>query len=411
MLHKLTIVTAAVALLLVAANVRGRAQTAQTPPASQESAAIKEIFAAFAASHNLDHDQALGHARQAVRLDPNSSRTHRGLASILWLDLLFWRGGMTVDTYLGSLSSMQLNLPKPDPALAAEFKGALNKAIELAEKKLKQRPSDLDAMYDAGAAYGVQASYVASVEGSVTSAFKHARRAYELQSEVLKRDPKRAPAGLIVGTYRYVIATQPTLVQWLAYLAGFSGDKSKAIALLEDASHDPMSRIDGKTALVIIYSREGRHSEAMRLAGELAAELPRNRLYVLEQGAAAIRAGRAADADTILTRGIAAFEKDPRKKLPGERALWFYKRGLARLNQNRPADATTDLRQALASSPQAWVEGRTRVALGQLADLAGRRKEAVDEYTKARAVCGNLDQMCAEESRKFLRQPFKFDHR
>ena len=65
---------------------------------------------------------------------------------------------MTVDSYLGSLSSMQLNLPKPDPQLADEFRGAINKAIELAEKRLKQRSNDIDAMYDAGAAYGVQAT-------------------------------------------------------------------------------------------------------------------------------------------------------------------------------------------------------------------------------------------------------------
>jgi tetratricopeptide (TPR) repeat protein len=399
--------TFVVALVLIAgpAGVRGRAQDA--PKAD----ALREINAAFAASYNLDHDQALGHARQAVRLDPNSPRTHRGLASIIWLNLLYARGGMTVDTYLGSLQSNQLTLPKPDPQLADEFKGAIGKSIELAEKRLRQKSSDLDAMYDAGAAYGVQASYLATIEGSISSAFKSARRAFDLQNAVLTRDPSRAPAGLIVGTYRYLIATQPVLVQWFAILAGFAGDKNKAIALLEAASHDPMSRVDGKTALVLIYSREGRHNEAMRLAGELAAELPRNRIFVLEQGAAAIRAGRAGDADVILTRGLAQFEKDTRPKLPGERALWFYKRGLSRLNQNHPADALADLRQALASAPAGWVEGRTHVALGQLADLAGKRSDALAEYTKARSLCGNLDQMCSEESRKYLKQPFSFEHR
>ena len=318
---------------------------------------------------------------------------------------------MTVDTYLGSLQSMQLNLPKPDPELAEEYKGALNRAIELAEKRLRQKPSDIDAMYDAGAAYGVQASYTASVEGSITAAFRSARRAFDLQSEVLQRDPNRAAAGLIVGAYRYIIASQPVVVQWFAYLAGFSGDKAKAIAMLETASHDPTSRVDGKAALILIYSREGRHSEAMRLAGELSAELPRNRLFVLEQGAAAIRAGRSAEAEAILTRGLAAFDQDPRPKLPGERALWLYKRGLSRLNQNHPPDATADLRLALTLSPQAWVEGRTLVALGQLADLAGHRTEALTNYTKAKSICGNFDQMCAEDSRKYLKQPFSFERR
>ena len=61
---------------------------------------------------------------------------------------------------------------------------------------------------------------------------------------------------------------------------------------------------------------------------------------MLEEGAAAIRAGHADEADAALTRGLAAFEEDTRPKIPGEHALWLYKRGLARLNLNHPADAS-----------------------------------------------------------------------
>jgi tetratricopeptide (TPR) repeat protein len=380
--------------------------------AAQDSPAIRAVNAAFEASYNLDHERALAHARQAVRLDPNSSRAHRGLASIIWVQLLFQRGAMTVDHYLGSISRRQLSLPKPDPLLAAEFNGALARAIELAERRLRQNPNDVSAMYDAGAAYGVQASYHASVDGGVTNAFRFARRAFDTQSRVLERDPSRAAAGLVVGTYRYLVASQPMLVRWFAALAGFGGDKERALALLEAASHDPMSRVDAKTALVLIYSREGRHPEAMRLARELSIELPRNRLFVLEEGSAAIRAGRAGDADAVLTRGLAMFERDTRMKIPGEHALWLYKRGLARLNLNRPPDATADLRRALTVKPAAWVEGRIHVALGKLADLGGRRAEAVAAYTRGRARCeASSDSVCANEARRYLKQPFSFERR
>jgi hypothetical protein len=397
--------TVIAALLLMLPAVEGR-----QAPALADSPAIKEINAAFVASYNLDHDLALARARHAVQLDPNSSQVQRGLASILWLDMLFWRGAMTVDNYLGTLQSMQLTLPKPDPERAAEFKGALARAIDLAERRLKQNHNDIAAMYDAGAAYGIQATYAASVEGGIGNAIRYARRAFDTQNEVLTRDPSRASAGLVVGTYRYVIATQPLMIQWVAILAGFRGNKDVALRLLEAASHDPLSRVDAKTALVLIYSREGRHTEAMRLAGELAVELPQNRLFVLEQGSAAIRAGRL-EADQILTDGLARFEKDTRAKIPGEHALWLYKRGLARLNGNRPKDAAADLDQALAAGPVAWVEGRIHVALGQLADLAGRRKDAVAEYTKAKAICDTADSVCAAEAKRFLSRPFSFERR
>jgi len=402
MTRRLVVLIVALAVLLPA-DGGARAQT--------DSPAVREIDAAFAASYSLDHAEALSRARHAVQLDPNSSRVQRGLASIIWLDILFRRGAMTVDTYLGSLKTTQLTLPKPDPELAAEFNGALTRAIELAERRLKQNRNDIDALYDAGVAYGLQATYTASVEGGISGAFRYARRAFDTLSDVLTRDPSRASAGTIVGTYRYVISTQPVFIQFFAILAGFRGDKDTALSLLEAASHDPKSRVDAKTMLVLIYSREGRHTEAMRLAGELAAELPRNRLFVLEEGAAAIRAGRGPEADEILTAGLEMFEKDPRPKIPGERALWLYKRGLARLNLNRPPDAAADLKQALAASPVDWVEGRIHVALGQLADLAGRRPEAVAEYTKAKSMCADIDSACADEAKRFLAKPFSFERR
>ena len=188
---------------------------------------------------------------------------------------------------------------------------------------------------------------------------------------------------------------------------GLAATRRKGISLLEAASQHPDTRIDAKTALMLIYSREGRHADVQRLAHELGSEFPRNRLFVLEEGAAAIRAGRAADAEATLTRGLAMFAQDTRPKLPGERAIWFYKRGLARVNLNRPAEADVDLREALRADPVLWVRGRIRVELGKIADLAGRRPDALNEYREARTACqsGN-DAACVAEADRLLRRPF-----
>ena len=130
---------------------------------------------------------------------------------------------------------------------------------------------------------------------------------------------------------------------------------------------------------------------------------------MLEEGAAAIRAGRAGAAEAVLTRGLAAFDQDTRPKLPGERALWFYKRGLARVNLNHPKDAHVDLQEALRSEPLAWVRGRTHVEIGKLADLEGRRADAVASYQTAKTACerGN-DPACVTEANRWLRQPFRW---
>ena len=372
---------------------------------AQDSPATRDIEAAFTSAYNLDFPEGLALARHAIETDPNSSRAHRSLAAIIWMQHNFERGAITVDHALGGIWVPPTRLIGTETA--DEFKGALAEAIRLAERAVKRDGSDIAARFDAGSAYGLQASYFASLEDGYTGAFRYARRTFEWQSDVLYRDPGFAAAGLTVGTYRYAIASQTPVVRFFAFFAGFNGDKEKAIALLEAASHDPRTRVDAKTSLIQIYSREGRFSEALRLTRELGIELPRNRLVRYEEGSAAIRAGRVDEADAGLSQGITALDSDTRPKIPGERALWFYKRGVARTSLGRSADAAADLRTALDSHPLGWTEGRIHVALGRLADLAGNRTEAGAEDTKAKAACkASPDARCKDDAGLGLRQPF-----
>jgi len=379
---------------------------AQAPAGSDANATLRT---AFTAAYNLDYPEAIGNARKAAALDPNNPRVQRGLATIVWLQILFRRGAVSIDHYLGSISKSQKTLPKPDPESAEEFKRAIGRAIELANARLKANPNDLQAKFDAGAAYGLQASYVASVEGSVMSAFGIAKRAYKTQDEVLTLDSSRVAAGVVVGTYRYIISTLNPAMRTVAWFAGFEGGKKEGIALLEAAVRDSEARIDAQAALMLIYSREGRHAEVVKIAHDLGTEFPRNRLFQLEEGAAAIRAGRAADADSVLTRGIDALKKDSRPKIPAEEATWYYKRGLARLNQNHPAPASADLQHALGAMPSDWIRGKIHVEVGKLADLAGRRQDALAAYRTAKTLCENTDDtLCAKEADRWMRKPFSF---
>ena len=347
------------------------------------------------------------HARRAVALGPNESSSHRTLAAILWLNILFHRGAVSIDYYLGSLARQRASAVKPRPELVAEFKTELAKAIELAEARLKQNPRDLQARFDVGSVYALQASYTASVEGSMTAAFGSARRAYDAQEEVLTRDPTRVDAGLVVGLYRYIVSVLALPTRWLAYVVGFGGDKEKGIQLLEDATRDPETRTDAKTALMLVYSREARHNDVVRLARELRTEFPRNRLFVLEEGAAAIRAGRAAEAEAVLTQGLTMLDKDTRPKVPGERAYWLYKRGLARVILRNLAGAQLDLQAAQVSIPTGWVNGRIHLELGKIADLTGRRQDALTAYRTSRSLCDQSDdRVCSAEAARLQGRPY-----
>jgi tetratricopeptide (TPR) repeat protein len=394
--------TGAVGLTTQAPQVRAAAAAA---PASTRGS----IDQAFYLAYSLDYDEARALARTVVAIAPNEPRAHRTLATILWLDTLFLRGAVTVDTFLGGMARAQANQPKPPPELDAEFKKELGLATSLAEARLKANVRDLDARYDAGAAYALQASYSASVEGSVMAAFGSARRAYNDHEEVLGKSPQRADASVVVGTYRYVVSAMSLPTRMFAYLAGFGGGKERGIGMLETASRDQSAHRDADFALLLIYSREGRHADALRLVRQLEVEYPRNRLFVLEEGSTALRAGLPSDADAALTRGMAVFDRDTRPKIPGERALWLYKRGVARLSLNRQADALVDLHSVLEQRPVEWVRGRAHLELGKLADLSPNRADALGEYRQAKAICeGSADAGCAADAARFLKRPFSF---
>jgi tetratricopeptide (TPR) repeat protein len=391
-----TCVAASVLAVALGASVR-------VPAAGQD--APRDLRArAFDLAYNLDHDEAMALLRAGVEQAPDDPAAHRGLAAVLWLNILFSRGAVTVDHYLGSFSRTQVELGKPPPALDAAFRAHVARAVDLAERRVAAAPKDPQARYDLGAAVGLRASYVATVEGRLLAGFKGARRAFDEHERVLDLDPSRKDAGLVVGTYRYVVSTLSLPMRLMAYVAGFGGGRDRGIRMLEEAAAYPgESRTDALFALILVYNRERRYDDALRVLGQLRQAYPRNRLVVLEQGATALRAARFGQADALLGEGLGMLARDSRVKMPGEEALWRYKRGTARAGLGR-ADALDDLTFATAAEAQAWVRGRAHTELARLALGRGDRPAAKAQAALAQALCrqGN-DPACVRQARKLLR--------
>jgi hypothetical protein len=396
-------------ILLVAALVAPAPVHAAAPQGNAATAALCDE--ALGLAYNLDHAEALARLRRAVALAPDDSGAHRALASVLWLNILFQRGAVTVDHYLGAFSGSTVNLAKPPPEIDAEFRTHVARAVALAEARVKSNGDDAQAHYDLGSALGLQASYVATVEGRMLAGVKAARQSYNEHERVLALDPSRKEAGLIVGTYRYLISTLTLPMRVMAYVAGFGGGRERGIQLIEGAARDSRvtagprqdARTEAMFALVLVYNREHRFDDALRVLGDLRRQYPRNRLVVLEQGATALRGGRAQDADTLLTEGLTMLAKDERVHIPGEEALWRYKRGAARAALHRE-DAADDLLRAAGPDAQPWVGGRARVELGRLAMARGDRASAAARARDAESLCrqGN-DPMCVADARILLR--------
>jgi tetratricopeptide (TPR) repeat protein len=389
--------TAVFALALAAAS----AASAAAP--LQDTAALRRQ--AFDLSYNLDRQDALAMLRKAAVDHPGDAAVHRALASVLWLSMLFHRGAVTVDHYLGSFSRTQVELSKPPADLDAEFRTHVARAIELAEARVAQAPSDVQAHYDLGAAVGLRASHIATVEGRLFAGFKAARRAFDLHERVLALDPRRKDAGLVVGTYRYVVSTLSLPMRMMAYVVGFGGGRERGVQMLQEAAaYGGESRVDAMFALILVYNRERRYDEALRILSELRGLYPRNRLVVLEAGSTALRAGRMAEAEAMLSDGLKTVGGEKRPLFPGEPALWRYKRGTARLGLKQYDAARADLTAATAPSAQPWVSGRAHAELARLALLGGDRANARTLAARSESLCREgSDPPCVADARRLMR--------
>jgi tetratricopeptide (TPR) repeat protein len=375
------------------------------PEAAGNPASVALREKAAAQIYNLDRDDAIVTFRQAIAADPQDAAAYRGLATALWLSITFRRGNMTVDDYLGRISKPSLPSAAPPPETVNAFRDTVEKAIAIGRARVAANPKDADAHYQLGAAVGLRASYTATVDGSATGAFRAAREAFNEHEQVLALDPRRKDAGLIVGTYRYIVSALALPVRWVAYVVGFGGDKLKGLRMIEDAAaYGGDNQEDARFALILLYNRELRYDDALKVIETLRAKYPRNRLMWLEAASTALRAGRAADAERFISDGLARFADDHRQRMFGEDAIWYYKRGAARVALRRTAEAEADLKRALNLESRIWVKGRSHLELGKIAILAGNKTRANEELRTAVQLCdSDNDPAFAEEARRLIK--------
>jgi tetratricopeptide (TPR) repeat protein len=380
---------------------------AATPVAAQAQAdAI--VNEAFDLSYNLDHDPAIAKLTEAAKQYPQHAGIPRALATMTWLHLLFTRGQVMVDDYLGPVSRQNVKIDPPPEEVSKAFNTWLARALTLANERIAKSPRDPDGHYELGTALGLQASWTATIEGRVMGAFGSARRAYNEHERVLELAPSRKDAGLIVGTYRYLVGSLSMPVRWMAYVAGFGGDKELGLRMIEGATTVPSTRTDARFALVLLYNRERQWDLAMKHVRALQVSHPRNRLVWLEGGSTLLRAGRFAEAEAMLTEGINKFGSDSRPRMLGEPGLWYYKRGAARVRLKRAAEAQADLRLGLTLEARQWVKARMHLELGKAADLAGDRGGARAAYDNAiRIATAAQDTAALEEANRLKGAGYK----
>lgn len=366
---------------------------------------------AYDAAYNMDFERSMELFRQALAGNPNDPALLRGAASAVWMRVLFLRGTVLVEDYLGRVKgSEDVKMPTPPSDLDASFHQHIGKAIAIGEKEVDARYNDASAHYDLSAGLGLAASYAGTIEGSVWGAMRLARRSFSEGEMVLQLDKRRKDAGLVLGTYRYVVSSLPMAVRWMAYIVGFGGGKEEGIRMIEEAANYPSDiQTDAQFALVLLYNRERRYADAVKVIRALEQSYPRNRLLQLEEGSTFLRANQPAEALRVLDATMSRLSQDTRPRMPGEEVRWQLKRGVARLRLGMLNEAERDLRTAAGGKDaRGWVLARIRIELGKVADLRGDRAKAQSEYRIAAALATSVgDDEAAAEANRLLGRAYK----
>ena len=241
----------------------------------------------------------------ACQADRHDAAAPRAIAAVTWMEILFAQGAATFAAFDGDASPDDVTRPVVPADLRERFSRHIERAVQVAETGVANRPQDVDAQYQLGATRGLLALYRGTAEGRAGAAFNDGRHAVKTMTRILQKHPGYREAALIPGIYRYAVSTLSWPKRMVAAAAGMPGDRDGGILMLETAADSQAdTATDAALVLMIIYNREGRHSDALRHLTQLQLRHPENRLIRLNIAATALAASRHVEAERRITAGL-----------------------------------------------------------------------------------------------------------
>ena len=370
--------------------------------------------------YNIDYDKAQRDFKEIVQLHPNHPGGYQLLAARLWIKTLYESRRLQVSLY-SSESFYSNGDDKVDPKIITEFRNLTREAKRLAEAKLKQEPKNIEALDFLANTEGLKAAFEEAVERRHFAALRDGNDAVDHHREVLKLDPRYIDAQITIGLYEYVIGSLPLPVKILAGATGYRGSKRRGLVMLEQVAREGRwSQDDAKTVLVLLYTREKRFADVLKLTRELSAKYPRNYLLRLETADALVslagvkrKQNDVAGAVQAEKEAFATFDellRDERVRDTAARALdlihFKYGEVLLMAGYNDRA-AKEFLAATKVDRAEPGLITMAHLYAARSYDVAGRRDEALAQYKEVLARPNIYD--AHEEAKRGLRQAYKVE--
>ena len=358
--------------------------------------------------YNLEYPEALAAFESAIALHPGDPDLHNHLAETIVFREMFRDGALESEMVSGTNSF--LRRPRLNPAAETErrFLDELDKAMSLAQARLRGNPNDAAALYSLGISYGLRSNYYWVVKKAWRDSLKDATAARRAHNRVSELQPGNVDARLVQGLHDYIIGSLPLAYRMLGFLVGMHGDKARGIRTVEEVARDgKIDRIEAQLFLCALYRRENQPRRAVPLVEDLIRRYPRNFLLRLELSQMCSMAGDKSCAleaveqvAQLKTRHAAGYDRVPWEKIyfqEGTIEFWYNDLDRALDNLKKVAAAAEDV--DLNTGVYAYMR------IGQIYDMTRRRELALEAYRKAIAYAPQSE--AAQESRKYLAAPYR----
>src|SRR5215204_5110357 len=406
-------------LLLAMAFVAAAQQPSSPWLTDSERARFEELRrSGLDALYNIDYDKAERDFKEIVKLVPTHPGGYQLLAARVWIKTLYESRRLQASLY-SSESFYSNGDDKVDPKIVTEFRNLTREAKRLAEAKLKQDPKNVEALDFLANTEGLKAAFEEAVERRHLAALRDGNDAVDHHREVLKLDPKYIDAQITIGLYEYVVGSLPLPIKIVAGATGFRGSKKRGLAMLEQvAKEGHWAQDDAKTVLVLLYRREKRFADVLKLTRELSAKYPRNYLLRLETADALVslagvkrKEKDVAGAVQAEKEAFATFDellRDRNVRDSAARALDLihFKYGEALLMAGFNDRAAKEFIAATkVERAEAGLVTMAHLYAARAYDVGGKRDDALAQYKTVLARPNVYD--AHEEAKRGIRQAFK----
>lgn len=356
----------------------------------------------FTAMFNMDYAGARTAFEDMIRMAPDHPAGYIYLADTVWLQHLAALRRLQSRVYNRSDAFFSKTEDAADPKVEKEFRDLMDKGIARAEARLKKSKNDSAGLYYLGIAKTTSAGFDATVKRSFFAALRNGSKGVDLHRDLLKKDPSQVDAMLSLGVYDYIVGSLPLGVKILVFFGGVHGSKKDGILTLEKvARNGDYARDEAATLLIMLYNREKRLTDALKMLDYFTEKYPGNSLFRLERAMTLAEMSRFRDAfhafdQLLINQAAMDYMSD----------MIHYQYAEALADTKSWENALLHYREA-ARSPKA-PEGLATMAhlnAGKCLDILERRKEAEEEYRTVLKRRNVYD--TREQAQKYLKNPYR----